>query len=234
MGEKVYLNVPSGNFGNALGGYYASQMCVPVEKIIISSNENNVLTKLIKTGKYDLRDCAVVGTTSPAMDILKSSNIERILFDMFGFARTRELMESLDEKNFYELTADELVKLREFFDADYCTGEEGKVYIKDTFLNDNYLMDPHTATCMKSYETCSDSKIKTIAYSTAEWTKFSPVIANALTGEKDAHDIDALKSISQTASLKIPAMIEGLFSKEVTQNTIIDKEDIEKEILNFL
>ena len=234
MGEKVYLNVPSGNFGNALGGYYASKMCVPVEKIIISSNENNVLTKLIKTGKYDLRDCAVVGTTSPAMDILKSSNIERILFDMFGAKRTRELMENLESQNFYELTPDELFALQVCFDADFCNGDEGKVYIKDTFENDGYLMDPHTATCMKSYETCCNSAIKTIAYSTAEWTKFSPVIDNALTGKVDAQDIDALESISKTASLAIPAMIKGLFSKKVTQDTIIDKEDIEKEILKFL
>jgi len=234
LGEKVYLNVPSGNFGNALGGYYASKMCVPVEKIIISSNENNVLTKLIKTGKYDLRNCDVVGTTSPAMDILKSSNIERILFDMFGFARTRELMENLESQNFYELTSQELTALQTCFDADFCNGDDGKVYIKDTFENNGYLMDPHTATCMKSYETCSNPAIKTIAYSTAEWTKFSPVIANALTGEVDTDDIDALESISKTASLEIPAMIKGLFSKEVTQSTIIDKEDIEKEILKFL
>lgn len=234
LGEKVYLNVPSGNFGNALGGYYASKMCVPVEKIIISSNENNVLTKLIKTGKYDLRDCDVVGTTSPAMDILKSSNVERILFDMFGCERTRELMENLETQNFYELTSEELTTLQTCFDADFCNGDEGKVYIKDTFENDGYLMDPHTATCMKSYETCSNPDIKTIAYSTAEWTKFSPVIANALTAEVDADDIDALESISKTASLEIPAMIKGLFSKEITQNTIIDKEDIEKEILKFL
>lgn len=234
MGEKVYLNVPSGNFGNALGGYYASQMCVPVEKIIISSNENNVLTRLIKTGKYDLRDCDVVGTTSPAMDILKSSNVERVLFDLFGEKRTRELMEDLEEKNFYELSADELARLQVSFDADFCNGEEGKVYIKDAFVNDGYLMDPHTATCMKSYETCSNPAIKTIAYSTAEWTKFSPVIASALTGEIDAQDIVALEAISKKAKLEIPAMVKGLFSKKVVQNTIIDKEDIEKEILKFL
>jgi len=234
LGEKVYLNVPSGNFGNALGGYYAAQMCVPVEKIIISSNENNVLTKLIKDGKYDLRNSEVVGTTSPAMDILKSSNIERVLFDLFGAERTRELMESLEKENFYELTADELTTLQENFDADFCNGDEGKAYIKETFEKDGYLMDPHTATCMKSYETCSNPAIKTIAYSTAEWTKFSPVIANALTGEKDAHDIDALESISKTAKLEIPAMVKGLFSKEVVQNTIIEKEEIEQEILKFL
>lgn len=234
MGEKVYLNVPSGNFGNALGAYYAWKMGLPVEKIIISSNENNVLTKLIKTGKYDLRDSHVVSTTSPAMDILKSSNVERILFDMFGFERTRELMQDLESKNFYELNADELLKLQSCFDADFCNGDEGKKYIKDTFYNDGYLMDPHTATCLKSYETCSNPEIKTIAYSTAEWTKFSPVIANALTGEVDAQDIIALESISKEAKLEIPAMVKELFAKDIVQKDIIEKEDIEKEILKFL
>ena len=95
-------------------------------------------------------------------------------------------------------------------------------------------MDPHTATCLKSYETCSKPEIKTIAYSTAEWTKFSPVIANALTGEEGAEDIKALESISKEANLEIPAMVKGLFTKEIAQNTIIEKEDIEKEILKFL
>ena len=234
MGEKVYLNVPSGNFGNALGAYYAWKMGLPVEKIIISSNENNVLTKLIKTGKYDLRDSHVVSTTSPAMDILKSSNVERILFDLFGYERTKELMENLESKNFYELNADELTTLQNSFDADFCNGDEGKKYIKDTFYDNGYLMDPHTATCMKSYETCSNPNIKTIAYSTAEWTKFSPVIANALTGEIDTEDLKALVSISKEANLKMPDIIKELFTKEIVQKTVIEKEDIEKEILKFL
>ncbi len=234
MGEKVYLNVPSGNFGNALGGYYAWKMGLPVEKIIISSNENNVLTRLIKDGKYDLRNSEVVSTTSPAMDILKSSNVERVLYDLFGEARTKELMMSLEEQNFYELTSDELAKLQECFDADWCNGEEGKRYIKETFEKDGYLMDPHTATCMKSFERCSNPAIKSIIYSTAEWTKFSPVIANALTGEEDTQDLVALESISKVANLEIPAMVKGLFSKEIAQKTIIEKEDIESEILKFL
>ena len=234
MGEKVYLNVPSGNFGNALGGYYAWKMGLPVEKIIISSNENNVLTRLIQTGKYDLNGYDVINTTSPAMDILKSSNVERVLFDLFGEERTKELMQDLEQKNCYELTSEELTKLQECFDADFCTGEEGKRYIKETFEKDGYLMDPHTATCFKAYETRCDANIKSIIYSTAEWTKFSPVIANALTGEIDTHDIDALQSISKTASLPIPAMVEALFTKPIAQKTVIPKEQIEQEILEFI
>ena len=233
MGEKVYLNVPSGNFGNALGGYYATRMGLPVEKIIIASNENNVLTRLINTGRYDLRGEKVIPTTSPAMDILVSSNVERVLFDLFGSKRTKELMEKLESDRFYALSDDETMKLQFYFAADYCNGEEGKGYIKEAF-DGGYLMDPHTATCFKAYDCCATKPLKSIVYSTAEWTKFSPTIANALSGEVDSRDIDALKSISKRASVPIPAMIQGLFAKPVVQDTIIDKENIEAEILKFL
>lgn len=233
MGEKVYLDVPSGNFGNALGGYYAMKMGLPVEKIIIASNENNVLTRLINTGKYDLRDAHVVPTTSPAMDILKSSNVERVLFDLFGEARTKALMEQLDNALYYELSDTERAKLQEYFAADFATGEEGKRYIK-TAMENGYLMDPHTATCFKAYESCATGDFKTIAYSTAEWTKFSPTIANALTGETDTHDVDALASIAKTAGVSIPPMIASLFEKPVVQKSVIEKEQIESEILDFI
>ncbi len=233
QGDKVYLNVPSGNFGNALGGYYAMKMGLPVEKILIASNNNNILTQFINTGAYDLRESSVIPTTSPAMDILKSSNIERILFDMFGKARTKELMLQLDNDKYYQLNDDELKQVQSIFSADYCDDDEGKEYIKDAFAT-GYLMDPHTATCFKAYDTCREKPLKTIVYSTAEWTKFSPVIANALTGEVDARDIDALKSISAEAGIEIPAIISGLFDKEITQKTIIEKDKIESEILSFL
>jgi len=233
MGEKVYLNVPSGNFGNALGGYYAMKMGLPVEKILIASNNNNILTQFISTGQYDLRTLSVVATTSPAMDILKSSNVERILFDMFGETRTKKCMAQLDTEHHYALNDDELKKLQSIFIADFCNDEEGKQYIKDAFA-DGYLMDPHTATCFKAYDTCRDKPLKTIVYSTAEWTKFSPVIANALTGEVDSHDLDALKSIANKAEIDIPEIINALFDKEITQKSIIEKDDIEKEILAFL
>ena len=233
IGEKVYLNVPSGNFGNALGGYYAMKMCLPVEKILIASNNNNILTQVINEGRYDLRHLAVTPTTSPAMDILKSSNIERILFDMFGAERTKELMSQLDNDHHYQLTSTEMEKIQSVFAADFCNDDEGKAFIKETFAK-GYLMDPHTATCFKAYNTCRDKDLKTIVYSTAEWTKFSPVIANALTGETGAADQQALKSIAKTANITIPDMINDLFTKEITQSTIIDKEDIEKEILDFI
>jgi len=233
LGDKVYLSVPSGNFGNALGGYYAMKMGLPVEKILIASNQNNVLTELINKGSYDISVSSLIATSSPAMDILKSSNIERILFDLFGKERTRDLMAQLDENKRYQLTAEELASIQTYFSADFCSDEEGKQYIKQTF-EDGYLMDPHTATCFKTYDTCRDKPLKTIVYSTAEWTKFSPTIANALTGETDSHDIDALKAIAAEANIEIPECISSLFEKKIAQDTVIDKQDIEKEILSFL
>lgn len=234
MGEKVYLNVPSGNFGNALGGYYAMKMGLPVEQILIASNNNNVLTTFINTGVYDLRNLHVVPTTSPAMDILKSSNIERILFDMFGAARTKALMLALDKDKHYALNADELAQLQRVFAADFCNDAEGEVYIKQTFA-EGYLMDPHTATCFKAYETCRQNPaLKTIVYSTAEWTKFSPVIAESIAQQSGLSDVEALKVISEKAGLPIPAPIAALFNKPQTQSTVIAKEAIEQEILNFL
>jgi len=233
LGEKVYLNVPSGNFGNVLGAYYAYKMGLPVEKLVVSSNENNVLTQLITRGKYDIRDKELILTTSPAMDILKSSNVERVLYDLYGTERTKELMADLDNELNYQLNESELAQLQEIFVADYCDGEQGKAYIKESFA-DGYLMDPHTATCFKSYKSCMDKPLKMIVYSTAEWTKFSPTIASALTGEEDSNDLPALNAIAETANIDIPPMIKELFDKEVAQKSVIEKEDIEAEILKFI
>ena len=142
-------------------------------------------------------------------------------------------MHQLDTEKHYQLNDDELTEIQKIFIADFCNDDEGRKYIKDAFAK-GYLMDPHTATCFKAYDTCREKPLKTIVYSTAEWTKFSPVIANALTNEKDAHDIDALKSIAKNANIEIPKVISDLFEKEIAQSTIINKEDIEAEILSFL
>ncbi len=233
LGDRVNLIVPSGNFGNALGGYYAMKMGLPVEKIIISSNENNILTELIKYGKYDIRDREVINTTSPAMDILKSSNIERILYDLFGSARVAELMSDLDNNSYYELTSSELKSLQEIFSAEFATSKEVSRYIKETFGSD-YIIEPHTATCLKAYDSCADKSIASIVYSTAEWTKFSPVVASSLGSPEGLHDIVALTAVSDKASMPIPSMIKTLFEREIVHKSVIDKDQIQSEILAFL
>lgn len=233
LGDPIYLAVPSGNFGNALGGYYALKMGVPIEKLLISTNNNNVLTGLINNGCYDFRDSEVVVTLSPAMDILKASNVERILFDLYGAERTRELMHQLDEERYYQLTASEHERLKQYFVADECNDAETVDYIRGCFEED-YLLDPHTATCIKAYDTCREKSLKTVITSTAEWTKFSMTIAEAIGAEAGSNDLDALKNISNKAGINIPDQIESLFDKPVTQKTLIDKTDIEKTILSFL
>ena len=233
LGDKVFLDVPSGNFGNALAGYYAMKMGLPVKKIIIASNSNNVLTELINTGRYDISHRAVVTTTSPAMDILKSSNIERILYDLFGAERTKDLMHQLDQNHCYELAPDEHAMLKQYFCADYCTDDEGREIIKQEF-DKGYLMDPHTATCFKARNTCAEKDTPVIIYSTAEWTKFSSIIANTLTGKSDYHDVDALAYIAASSGLAVPPMISELFDKPIAQKTITEKQDIKKEVISFL
>jgi threonine synthase len=232
MGEKIYLVVPSGNFGNALGAYYAKKAGLPIEKILISSNINNILTDWITNGAYDLTTRELIQTESPAMDILKSSNVERIMFDKFGAARTKELMGALAADGKYQLTADELASLREDFDASFSDDEECESVV-GAYAKKGYIMDPHTATCMRAYDTLRDKKLKTVVYSTAEWTKFSPSVSKSL-GHEVKDDVEALKWVSEHAGVAVPPMIHGLFDKPVIHSVVVEKESIKGEMLNFL
>jgi len=234
LGEKIYINVPSGNFGNVLGAYYAKKMGLPVEKMIVSSNENNILTQWLTLGIYDIRGKELMLTKSPAMDILKSSNIERVIYDICGAFRTKELMESLNEKGYFEHTKAELEALQSFFSATYSDDAYGAKTIK-SFVDDGYLMDPHTATCIKGYEQCKEKDLKMVIYSTAEWTKFSPTVLNALNENDTIYaDKDALEEISKKLDLSIPTQIKELFDADIKHNSIIDVENLESEIISFL
>ncbi len=233
LGEKVYLIVPSGNFGNALGGYYAKKAGLPVEKILISSNVNNILTDWIEKGEYDLTIRELIKTESPAMDILKSSNIERVLFDKFGAKRTKALMDDLASTNKFIMTAEETASIQEDFEATYSQDDECEAYIAK-YAKEGYIMDPHTATCMKSYQKHTPKDLKTIIYSTAEWTKFSPTVARALGQGYITEDTEALAWIKNNTSVTVPPMIEGLFSKAIKHTVIVEKEGIKAEMLKFL
>jgi len=232
MGEEVYMVVPSGNFGNALGAYYAKKAGLPVKKILIASNINNILTDWIMTGEYDISNRELILTESPAMDILKSSNIERVMFDKFGAERTRVLMEELNREKRFALTSEELASLQEDFAATFSNDEEGEAVIAE-YAQKGYIMDPHTATCLKAYETLREETIPTILYSTAEWTKFSTTVSKAL-GHEAESDVEALSWVSTYADVTVPAMINDLFTKPVKHTVIVEKEEIKGEMLNFL
>ncbi|RXJ87464.1 threonine synthase [Arcobacter sp. CECT 8985] len=232
--EKIYLVVPSGNFGNVLGAFYAKKMGLPIEKLLVASNENNILTEWINTGVYDIRDKELILTKSPAMDILKSSNIERVMYDLFGEKRTKELFDDLASNNMFKLSENERNLLQTEFSAINSDDKYGAIKIKE-FLDEGYLMDPHTATCLKAYEHLKEKDLKTVIYSTAEWTKFSPTVLNALKQNNEKYaDKDALDEISKKYNAKLPANIKNLFTSKIIHKTIINKENIEEEIVKFI
>ncbi len=232
LGEEIYLTVPSGNFGNALGAYYSKKAGLPIRKILIASNANNILTDWIKKGEYDLRGRELIPTQSPAMDILISSNVERVLYDKFGPNRTRELMEALSSEGYYKLSKEELKSLQEDFDASFSDDIEGERVIAH-YAERGYLMDPHTATCLKAYRTLREEPLATVIYSTAEWTKFSRTVARAL-GIEAKTDQEALEAVSQRAGVSIPSVISELFNKAIVHKSVVEKEKIMQEMLSFL
>ena len=233
-GENIYLVVPSGNFGNVLGAYYAQKMGLNIEKLLVASNENNILTQWINTGVYDIRDKALKLTKSPAMDILKSSNIERVIFDLFGSTRTKELMENLNKNNIFTMTQDETKELQKYFSATFSNDSFGNTTIKE-FLDSGYLMDPHTATCIKAYNDLREKPLKTVIYSTAEWTKFSPTVLNALKQDSQKYsDKEALEEISTKFGATLPQSIKNLFNAKINHSLVINKENIESEIIKFI
>jgi threonine synthase len=233
-GEKIYLVVPSGNFGNVLGAFYAQNMGVPIEKLLVASNENNILTEWINTGIYDIRDKDLKLTKSPAMDILKSSNIERVIFSLYGAKRTKKFFDQLNENKIFTMTKEETLKLQEYFSAVNSDDEYGSKIIKN-FLDNGYLMDPHTATCLKAYEDLKQKDLKTVIYSTAEWTKFSPTVLNALHENSNSYaDKKALEIISKEYKANLPESISKLFSSKINHDLVIKKEDIEQEIVKFI
>jgi len=235
LGQEIYIAVPSGNFGDALGAYYAKKMGVNIRKVLISANSNNILSDLINTGVYDIRDRKLKKTISPAMDILISSNVERLLYDKYGEVRCKELMDSLKNNGFYKLTKDEHESLQKDFRGYYCNDDETKHYISEYSVKE-YLMDPHTATCIKAYDDIKCSRRKTVICSTAEWTKFAPAVMNAISCDHKTKfsDIEALKGISKIMHTKIPNSILNLFDAPVLHDTVIEKEDLKEEIFKFL
>ncbi len=232
--EKPHIIIPSGNFGNALGAFYAKKMGFPIEKIWIASNANNILTEFINTGIYDITQKTLKKTYSPAMDILKSSNIERLLFALFDAQRTRELMESLESSHQYKLNKEELIWVQNYFGATSCDDDYCLNIIK-AYAKKGFIIDPHTACGFKSFESIQAQypNAKCILCATAEWTKFAPTLAKAL-GFGDLSDKEALEKIAQTYKIQIPTQISSLFDRPEIHNRIIKKEELYNSILEWL
>ena len=227
LGVHINLFVPSGNFGNGLAAYFAKKMGLHINKIILSSNANNVLTEFIQRGVYDLRTRRMIETSSPAMDILLSSNIERLLFDLYGSARTKDLMHELKHRKMFVLSDNELKLIHEHFDAGYATDKQVDNMILDVFQKLNYVIDPHTATAFCVRSQFLDYAYPVI-YATAEWTKFSSVMARV-------HDCsDDLDVIAEKMGVTVPKAIKKLFRLPIRHKVVAEVSEVADIILDFI
>lgn len=237
-GEEINVTVPTGNFGNILAAYYAKQMGVPIAKLICASNENKVLFDFFQTGKYD-RNREFVLTSSPSMDILISSNLERLIYTIAGedAEKDRTLMESLKTTGSYEITPEMKEKLVDFVGG-YASEEDTKHAIHDVYHKTGYVMDTHTAVAShvaKVYRATSGDDRKMIIASTASPYKFAGNVMSAIDAKYEGMDefalVDAMEDISD---MKIPNAVHEIRNAQIrhTRECEIDKmEEIVKEIL---
>lgn len=239
LGEKVNIVVPTGNFGNILAAYYAKHMGIPVNKLICASNINNVLTDFINTGVYD-RNRHFYPTVSPSMDILISSNLERLLYIMTGKNDTliSEWFGKLSAEGKYEVSDDVKAKLSEEFCAGFCDDEQTKATIHEIYEKYSYTCDTHTAVAVKVYEDYKKSTgdaTKTIIASTASPYKFSAAVLEAIEGNtSDISEYEKVDRIAELSDIPVPSALADLKNKPERFNDVIDKNDQKAYVLKTL
>lgn len=237
-GHKINVVVPTGNFGNILAAYYAREMGLPIAKFICASNENKVLTDFFKTGVYDKRRDLKL-TESPSMDILVSSNLERLLFEANNRSceAVSKLMSSLAKDGVYKVSEECKEFLKDFY-GDYATTDEVYSAIKSVYENEGYLMDTHTAVAYvvnkKYIEETKDDK-PYLVISTASPYKFPRSICNALKIDLgEINDIEVLKRLEEYTKVNIPDNLQSLDKKPILHNEVWDKENMRGALLSYL
>lgn len=233
-GEEINISVPTGNFGNILAAFYAKEMGLPINKLLCASNENNILTDFFKTGIYDKRrDLAL--TTSPSMDILVSSNLERLLYHLNEDEELiKEAMTNLSKEGIYEIQD---IDVSDFY-ANFAREEEVLVEIERVYNRYNYLIDTHTAVASKvntKYNYEYKDYRKTVIVSTASPYKFPQTVARAIEINLEGKDdFAAIESLAGKTGVEVPVPIRGLKDKKIIHHTVIDKRDMKDLILDFL
>lgn len=230
MGDLVDFCVPTGNFGDILAGYYAKQMGLPVGRLVCASNENNVLTDFITTGTYDARR-AFYKTESPSMDILISSNLERLLYHVTGDpARVRLWMRQLAEEGRYTVDQDTLRKIQESFGCGCAGDRQGAAEIRARYEENRYLCDTHTAVAFR-VAAASRTAAPMVVLSTASPFKFPRAVLGALGCEVPQSDFDAMKALTAQTGAEAPAALSVLDSLPVRFDTVIEKDEIRQVAL---
>ena len=237
-GEKINIVVPTGNFGNILAAFYAKNMGLPVAKLICASNENKVLFDFFETGSYD-KNREFVLTSSPSMDILISSNLERLIYWIAGndAEKNKELMNALTTDGKYEISSDMRDKLKDFY-ANYATEEETAKRIKALYENTGYILDTHTAVASVVYEKYQkDTKdpVKTVIASTASPFKFTRSVMDAIDQKYDAmSDFELVDELSKIGNIAVPKAIEEIRTAPVVHDNVCDKTEMKETVKKFL
>ncbi|WP_022819660.1 threonine synthase [Fusobacterium russii] len=231
LNEKVNFVVPTGNFGNILAAYFAKILGCPINKLVCASNENNILTDFINTGIYD-RNRKFHTTISPSMDILISSNLERLLFILSDYddKKTATYMRDLAEKGRYVVDKNLLKKIQENFISFYCSEEDCMKTIKQAYEEDGRFIDPHTAVAYYASKQYKDF-CKNIILSTASPYKFCNNVLNSLCGYKKENEFDAMRDLERISGEKIPTNLKDIENMPNLHNKTIDIKDGIKTVL---
>ncbi len=238
--EKINVVVPTGNFGNILAAFYAKNMGIPIAKLICASNENKVLYDFFETGVYD-RNREFILTSSPSMDILISSNLERLIYRIAGddVAKNREFMAALTKDGKYEITDDMKSMLSDFY-GNYTDEAETAAVIKNLYEKTGYIIDTHTAVAagvfQKYQEETKDTDTKTVIASTASPFKFTRSVMNAIDQAKydQMSDFELVDELSKIGNVKVPNAIEEIRTAPVLHDTVCEVEEMPLVVKKFL
>ena len=236
-GDSINVCVPTGNFGNILAAYYAKEMGLPVKKLICASNSNSVLTEFLTTGVYD-KNREFFTTISPSMDILISSNLERLLYSMSGSENVCAWMKSLAENGRYEVDAATLEAIKADFAAGCCDDDETKATIAEVFRSKDYLCDTHTAVAVKvynDYKAASGDATPCVIASTASPFKFSAAVLEAVEGKNEALDeFEMVERLAEVTKKSCPEQLANLRDKAVRFDGCCSKDSMEQVVFDML
>ena len=236
-GEKINIVVPTGNFGNILAAYYGAKMGLPVNKLVCASNSNKVLFDFFSSGTYD-RNREFILTSSPSMDILISSNLERLIYHISGnsAAKTASLMKALAEKGAYAID-EEMKAGLSMFVGGYATEEQTAEAIRRLYEKEGYVIDPHTAVAAYVYDSFraqTGSAAPAVIASTASPFKFENSVMRALGEPADLPDLELADRLSEKAGVPVPEAVNVLRTAEVRHNIVCDREGMKEEVRRFL